>query len=137
MVSSITFPIVLTGMVEHGTKIGSSINVPTANIVPREKIDGIKFGVYYSAIVIDGVSFKGITNIGCKPTVNDKGNVNVETYIFDFEGDLYDREVEVDLLEFRRPEKKFDSIDELSKTIHADMEAGRKYTGSTSIDKKN
>ncbi len=128
MVVDITFPIRLTGTVEHGRKIGSSIiNVPTANIVPNEKIDGIQLGVYYSLICIDGARYKGISNIGTKPTVNDSGRVNVETFIFDFTGDIYGKDIEVDLLEFRRPEKRFDSIDELSATIHSDLEAGRIY----------
>ena len=66
-----------------------------------------------------------MTNIGVKPTVSQTGAVTVETYLYDFRGDLYGRVITTSLLTFRRPEKKFSGIEELKKTMQEDLEAGR------------
>lgn len=121
------FPIVLTGYVEHGRKLGTSINIPTANIVPRENIAGLEYGVYYSIVVIDDIRYKSITNLGTKPTVKNSKEVNVESFIYDFSGDIYDKTIEVWLLEFKRPEKKFENVDALTAQMRDDLEAGRNY----------
>lgn len=123
----ISLPIVLHGRVINGNHIGRKISMPTANIIPKEDISGIEFGVYYSRVLAGEKNYKGITNVGKKPTVNDGDTVNVETYIFDFDGDLYDQDISVELLEFRRPERKFNSIEELSEQMRKDLEAGREY----------
>ena len=120
-------PFTLTGTVEHGRSFGRTIDMPTANIIPREDVSELSFGVYYSIITVDGASYRAITNLGRRPTVEDGDFVNAESFIYDFRGDLYDRDISVKLLEFRRPEKKFDSFDELSKAMHEDLEAGKTY----------
>ena len=120
-------PVILSGKVEHGRKLGSSFNIPTANIVPGEDISGLEYGVYYSVIYIEEKAYKGITNLGTKPTVNDENSVNVESFIYDFEGDLYGREIKVELLEFKRPEMKFENVNELFAQVKEDLDAGRNY----------
>lgn len=120
-------PFTLTGTVEHGRSFGRTIDMPTANIIPREDVSELSFGVYYSIITVDGASYRAITNLGRRPTVEDGDFVNVESFIYDFHGDLYDRDISVKLLEFRRPEKKFDSFDELTEAMHEDLEAGKTY----------
>ncbi|MCR5723192.1 MAG: riboflavin kinase [Lachnospiraceae bacterium] len=120
-------PFTLTGTVEHGRSFGRTIDMPTANIIPREDVSELSFGVYYSVITVDGASYRAITNLGRRPTVEDGDFINAESFIYDFRGDLYDRDISVKLLEFRRPEKKFDSFEELSKAMHEDLEAGKKY----------
>lgn len=120
-------PVFLSGKVEHGRKIGSSINIPTANIVPAEDILGLEYGVYYSKVYIEEKEYKSITNLGTKPTVKEELTVNAESFIYDFEGDLYGKEIKVKLIDFRRPEMKFANIEELSKTMHSDLEAGKVY----------
>lgn len=122
------FPIKLHGTVEHGKKIGSMIKIPTANIVPVEDISELAFGVYYSSVNVDGKEYKSITNIGRKPTVKDTMDVNVESFIYEFEGDLYDKDIEVTLYEFTRPEMKFESLEALTNQINKDMEDGMRYT---------
>ena len=62
-----------------------------------------------------------MTNIGRKPTISDKERVGVETYIYDFDEDIYGRFIEVSLLEFTRPEMKFDSIEALKAQIEQDL----------------
>lgn len=120
-------PIMLHGQVGHGRKLGSSLNMPTANIVPREDVSKIMMGVYYSKVYVDDNVYKGITNVGKKPTVKESSDINVETFVYDFSGDLYDKEISVELLDFRRPEIKFDSVEELSACMKDDIEAGREY----------
>ena len=120
-------PFTLTGTVEHGRSFGRTIDMPTANIIPKEDVSALSFGVYYSVITVDGASYRAITNLGRRPTVEDGDFVNAESFIYDFRGDLYDRDISVKLLEFRRPEKKFDSFEELSMAMHEDLEAGKTY----------
>ena len=120
-------PFTLTGTVTHGRSFGRTIDMPTANIVPKEDVSALSFGVYYSVITVDGASYRAITNLGRRPTVDDGDFVNAESFIYDFEGDLYDKEIAVKLLEFRRPEHKFDSFEELSAAMHGDLEAGKEY----------
>ena len=120
-------PYSVSGRVEHGKKLGRTIGMPTANLIPeRDKLLPPN-GVYYSQALIDGRTYKGISNVGCKPTVGDGHIVGVETYLYDFEGDLYDRDITVSLLAFRRPEMKFDSVERLKEQMEADIAAGRGY----------
>jgi len=122
-------PVTLTGSVRSGNHIGRQFDMPTANITPAEDISGLPCGVYYSVITIDGKDHPSITNLGVRPTVNDGGRVNAETFIYDYDGDLYDKDVSVTLLKFKRSEKKFGSLDELYETIGEDRRQGRIFHG--------
>ena len=79
-------------------------------------------------MTVDGATYKAITNLGKRPTIDDGDYVNAESFIYDFEGDLYGKEIVVTLLKFRRPERKFESFEELSKVMHEDLNAGREYS---------
>ncbi|MCR5154046.1 MAG: riboflavin kinase [Lachnospiraceae bacterium] len=127
MKETVELPLFIKGEVEHGKEIGRKIDMPTINMVPTGDALLLEHGVYYSRVYVDKQVYKGITNVGKKPTVKNTDTVNAETFIYDFSGDLYGKEVEVELLEFRRPEIKFKSLDELSKQMHKDLEAGKKY----------
>lgn len=120
-------PYSVTGCVEHGRKLGRTIGMPTANLVPDTDKLLPPNGVYYSRAVIDGRTYKGISNVGCKPTVDDGQTLGVETYLYDMAGDLYGRDITVFLLAFRRPEIKFDSVERLREQMEADIAAGRDY----------
>ncbi|MBP5299623.1 MAG: riboflavin biosynthesis protein RibF, partial [Lachnospiraceae bacterium] len=115
----------VSGMVEHGAHLGTTIGVPTVNVMPPDNKLLPPFGVYKSTVVIDGRSFRGMTNIGRKPTVSNSGRVGVETYIYDFDEDVYGKFIEVKMLEFMRPEMKFDGVEQLKAQIHSDIEAAR------------
>lgn len=117
------------GKIRHGRKLGRTIGMPTVNqIPPEEKLLPPK-GVYYSYVVYENKKYPSITNIGTKPTVDDKEVMGVETYMYDFAGDLYGEELEVYLLKYKRPEMRFDSVEALKEQMHADMQAGKKYHG--------
>lgn len=115
------------GIVVHGRALGRRLGMPTANLVPEEGKLLPPNGVYYSRVFVDGKSYRGISNVGCKPTVSDEKIMGVETYLYDFEGEIYDRNIRVEFLSFRRPEKTFDSVETLKKQIEDDVEAGRNF----------
>lgn len=120
------------GKVVHGKKLGRTIGMPTVNLLPpKEKLLPPK-GVYYSYIVIgseDGNDkcYRAITNIGTKPTVDDSLVMGVETYIYDFDDDLYGKDIEVFLLKYKRPEMRFSGVDELKEQMSTDIEEGKAF----------
>ncbi len=117
----------VTGVVSHGKKLGRRLGMPTVNLLPPEEKLLPPFGVYFSEVVFGERIYKGITNIGCKPTVSEKKQVGVETYLYDFAQDIYGKEITVRLLSFHRPEKKFDSVEALKTQMAADIAEGRYY----------
>lgn len=115
------YPYTIRGEVLHGRKIGRTLGMPTTNLIPQERKLLPPDGVYASKTCVDGEIYEGITNIGCKPTIGDKIARGVETYLFDYEGDLYGKTIEVCLYTFRRPEMKFHSLDALKAQMQADI----------------
>ncbi|MBR4732209.1 MAG: bifunctional riboflavin kinase/FAD synthetase [Lachnospiraceae bacterium] len=116
-------PYCIDGTVVHGRHLGHELGFPTINILPQEDKLLPPFGVYASKVRIDGKLYCGITNIGRKPTVDgNAGLTGVETNLFDFDGDLYGREVQVYLHHFQRPERKFENVDALKRQIALDVE---------------
>ena len=83
--------------------------------------------MYVSRIRIGEQLYAGISNIGCKPTIEGTYPVGVETNIFDFHENIYDKEIQVSFLEFIRPEQKFASLDALREQIDRDRETVRKF----------
>ena len=118
----------LCGTVVHGRQLGRKLGMPTVNILP-EKVKLLPpNGVYYSGVMIRGRYYKGITNIGYKPTVEqDEPVMSAETYVYDFDEDVYGEEINVFLYEFRRPEQRFAGIEELKQTMQQDIAAGKTY----------
>lgn len=111
----------------HGKQIGRTIGIPTINMrVAPEKIIP-PHGVYVTRVVIGENWYMGVTNVGCKPTIEGDNPVGVETYIMDFCQNLYDREVQIDFLSYIRPEKKFSSLDELKAQMRKDIRMSRNY----------
>lgn len=115
-------PYSVIGEVVHGQKLGRTIGIPTINIHPEEGKLLPPNGVYSATVEIDGIEYPGVTNIGYKPTVGDKNKLGVETYIIDYQGDLYGKILEVKLYHFLRPEQKFNSLEELKNQLHADVD---------------
>ena len=111
----------ISGIVEHGNHLGHTIGVPTVNILPPSMKLLPPYGVYSSTVRIGDSEFKGMTNIGRKPTVSDKEKVGVETYIYDFDSDVYGEYIEVVLHSFVRPEMKFESMEQLKLQIQQDI----------------
>lgn len=119
------YPII--GQVVHGKKLGRTLGMPTTNLIPLNEKLLPPYGVYTSRIIIDGRSYNGVTNIGCKPTVSTEMIRGVETYIFDFYDDLYGKIIEIDLYRFERPELKFDSVEQLKEKMEEDIVLVKKY----------
>ncbi len=119
------YPYFLTAVVEHGTGIGSRMGIPTVNQVP----DGNKLlppnGVYASVVTVDDKCWFGVSDIGCKPTISGTHPLGVETHIFDFDSQVYGREIKVAFLEYIRPELEFDSVEELHRQIDRDCQKAR------------
>ncbi|MBO7425801.1 MAG: bifunctional riboflavin kinase/FAD synthetase [Clostridiales bacterium] len=110
------------GTVVRGKMLGSTLGFPTANLpIPSDRFKP-KFGVYITLTTLDGVKYRSISNLGLRPTVEDSDNVNIETFIYGHEGELYGRNIKVELLGFVRPEMKFRSVDELKARVESDKE---------------
>lgn len=107
--------------VVSGNQIGSSWEIPTINQIFDTNFCIPKYGVYASKTIIDGKEYKSITNIGIKPTIG-SNEVSSETNIFEFDGDLYGRNVKVILKFFIRDERRFEDVDELKRAINKDIE---------------
>jgi riboflavin kinase/FMN adenylyltransferase len=118
-------PFSLRGLVVRGAERGRTIGFPTANIDVGADQALPAFGVYVTKAYIDGARYKAVTNIGIRPTFSEV-RPTVETYILDFDGDLYDKEVRIDLIDRLREEKRFGGVEELVAQIHIDIEATRK-----------
>lgn len=113
-------PFSFTAEVIKGDRRGRTIGFPTVNQRYPENLVKLKFGVYKTKIIIDGKEYFGITDIGVRPTFKTDYVIS-ETYIKDFCGDLYGKELKVIPLEFIREEKKFSSVEELKKQIAEDL----------------
>jgi riboflavin kinase/FMN adenylyltransferase len=116
----------LSGKVVTGKKMGREIGFPTANILPEEYLIMPKFGVYITKSLVNGKYYRSITNVGMNPTFMEK-KVSIETYIIDFNEDIYGCNLEVFFIERLRKEEKFDTLKELTNQINADVKTVIKY----------
>ena len=115
------------GPVVHGRQLGRTLGVPTINQrAPGEQLMP-RSGVYVSRIQIVGGTYFGVANVGRKPTIDGERPVGVETYLFDFQQDVYGQEAKVEFLDFLRPERKFPSVEELRRQILEDEQAARAF----------
>ncbi|MDP6879165.1 MAG: riboflavin kinase, partial [Candidatus Marinimicrobia bacterium] len=111
----------LSGLVVKGLKLGSKIGIPTANLKLHYDLYLPKFGVYGISCNIDNKSYEGILNIGITPTVIDRIKPKIEAHIFDFDKNIYNQHLDIQINQFIRDEIKFKSIDELIKQINIDI----------------
>ena len=119
-------PHLITGVVEHGKQMGRQLGFPTANLAIAPELLVPRKGVYAARVTLpDGSKRIGVTNIGLRPTVEDSNRANVEPWLLDFSGDLYGQSIRVELLEFLRPETKFDSVEALRAQVMADGDRAR------------
>ncbi len=116
-------PFTIVGRVRHGDKRGRTLGFPTANVALGDYLRPA-FGVYAVMVEIDGQAYRGVANLGRRPTV--AGLVErLEVHLFDFSGDLYGRKIRVALHHFLRPEQTFDGLAALTAQITRDAEAAR------------
>lgn len=116
----------LTGEVISGRKIGRSIGVPTANLLIPEGVVVPKFGVYACRVEIGDRTYCAVANVGTRPTVGGH-RITVEPWILDFEGNLYGKELTLEFHKFLRPERKFESLEDLRTEIRKNAEQTREF----------
>lgn len=118
-------PYMIAGEVVRGNQVGRTLGFPTVNVLPGEEKLLPPNGVYFSQVRCGDRVYRAISNVGYKPTVTDRKVMGVESYLYDFEGDMYGKHVEVYLHKFRRPERRFDSLEALRRQLQEDIAAGR------------
>ena len=123
----LTTPYEITAPVLHGKALGGRMGTPTVNQMLPDGSVILRRGVYVTLCLADGKWYRGVTNVGVRPTVDDDGGVNCETYLLDFSGDLYGKQMTVRFLKFIRDERKFDNTDALWTQIRADVQQAREY----------
>lgn len=120
-------PYTVMGTVVHGNQIGRTLGFPTVNLLLPENKLLPPNGVYYSAVLFKGKKYRSISNVGCKPTVTDEKVMGLESYLYDFEQEIYDEPIEVYLYAFKRPEQRFGSLDALKAQLQTDIRDGLSY----------
>ena len=121
------YPYFMQGTIVSGYQVGRKIGFPTANLqvdFPNKLIPAI--GVYAVRVSVNGQSYRGMLNIGHRPTLNNGTDLSIEVHILDFEGDIYHQAMRIEFVDFLRPEAKFHSVDELVLQIQKDKEAAIK-----------
>lgn len=115
-------PFSIAGRVEQGQHLARTLGFPTANITVTQPAALPPYGVYAAEACVDGTLYRGLANLGIRPTIDEARKiVRLETHLFDFTGDLYDRQLTISLTRFIRPERKFGSVEELKTQIAEDI----------------
>ena len=121
-------PHTLVDTVHYGYRLGTKMGTPTINMRFPDGVLVPRYGVYAArAILDDGSEHMAVTNVGVRPTVSGEDRVSVESFILDYSGNLYDRQVRIEFFRFIRPEMKFPSVDALKAQILKDAETTRAY----------
>lgn len=117
----------IKGTVIRGKALGRRLGFPTANIAAGN-IPEVADGVYAVRVTTDGRTFCGMANLGRRPSIEDVGAPRLlEVSLFGFDGDLYGKTLEVEFIEFIRPERRFASVEELQKAVEYDRRVIEKY----------
>ncbi len=123
-------PYTVHGRVVRGNQIGRTLGFPTVNLLPAEEKLLPPNGVYCAKVRCGRQVYRAVANVGRKPTVSDSPNVGVEAYLYDFDREIYDEAIEVELLAFRRPERRFGSLEELQDQVRRDIRDGQGWHGT-------
>jgi riboflavin kinase/FMN adenylyltransferase len=122
-------PWFVRGAVVHGEKRGRDLGYPTANMHLARDCK-LRHGIYAVRMKIDGIWHDGVASFGSRPTFDD-GAAKLETFVFDYSGDLYGKQVDVALVTWLRAEAKFETLDALIAQMNADSAAARDILGKT------
>ena len=114
-------PYSIIGKVLEGKKLGRTLGLPTANIIPEKTKLLPPNGVYKTVLKVADKRFNAITNIGVNPTVETGTQIKVETHILEYEDYIYNEIVQVEFYDFVRPEKTFANVQELKAQIERDI----------------
>lgn len=113
-------PVSIMGSVIKGNSLASGLGFPTANVDPHHEVLPPD-GVYISVILLEGKKFKGVCSIGTKPTLTQSSLRHVEAHIFNFDKNIYRKNIEILFIKKIRPQKKFASLDLLAYQIRKDI----------------
>ena len=119
-------PYILAGKIEHGKGLGKTVGMPTANLSVCDETKLPEHGVYATRMIVDGKSYKSVTNIGTRPSVDGEERVTVETFVIDFDGDIYGEDVQLEVYQFLRPIQKFQGIEAVWEQVKKDVEKAKK-----------
>ncbi len=122
------------GMIEKGNHLGSKIGFPTANISTDKLLP--QYGVYATIAQIDGELYRAVTNVGVKPTIKDDDTPNIETFILDFSGDVYNESMRVYFVDQIRREKAFANLEELQRQIAMDAQRAKELLRNLDVYKE-
>jgi riboflavin kinase/FMN adenylyltransferase len=120
-------PHLLSGQVVQGKGLGHTLGFPTVNLPFPEGVLVPAHGVYAARVWVGNTPYTAAVNIGVRPTVEQAGQVNLEAFLLDFQGDLYDRSLRVELYHFIRGEKRFESVQALTAEVLRNAEQVREY----------
>lgn len=120
-------PYLVSGTVVKGNQLGRNLGFPTVNLLPPESKLMPPNGVYFSLVRRGERLYRAISNVGYKPTVTAERVMGIESYLYDFQEDIYGETIEVYLLKFRRPEQRFESVEALRRQLQEDIAAGALY----------
>lgn len=120
-------PYMIAEEVVSGKRLGRTIGFPTVNVLPAKNKLLPPNGVYFSEVRCRGKKYRAISNVGYKPTVAEERVMGVESYLYDFDQEVYGEPIEVYLLAFRRPERQFENVDALRAQLEEDIAAGAVY----------
>ena len=130
----LTYNYSFTGKVTNGFKIGRKIGFPTANLVPENSEKLIPpFGVYAVLVHWQNQVYKGMMNIGTRPTLNNGYHTSLEVHIIDFDEDIYNQLIRIEFIQKIRDEKKFNGVDELI----AQLQKDRQFVIDANLNTKN
>ena len=120
-------PYMVAEEVVTGNRLGRTIGFPTVNVLPGKNKLLPPNGVYFSEVRCRGQLYRAISNVGYKPTVTKERVMGVESYLYDFDQEIYGEPIEVYLLAFRRPERQFENVEALKTQLKEDIAAGAVY----------
>ena len=127
-------PHTLVDTVHYGYRLGTKMGTPTINVQFPDGVLVPRHGVYAAkAVLEDGSEHMAVTNVGVRPTVSGEDRVSVESFILDYSGNLYDRQVRIEFFAFLRPEKKFPSVEALKAQILRDAEETRRFFAENAV----
>ena len=122
----------LSQTVSHGFRFGRTIGIPTINFTVPDHVLVPERGVYITRVYLpDGSSYAGVTNVGTRPTVSDSVDVSIETFLLDFDGDLYGKRIRLEFCRRLREERKFETAQALKAEVEKNVAQARAYFRKT------
>ncbi|MCQ2609288.1 MAG: riboflavin kinase [Lachnospiraceae bacterium] len=115
-------PVKIKGKVKVGKRKGHTVGMPTANISYDFSKNDMEYGVYASYVYVDDKRYKSVTNVGLRPSVDNSDIPTIETHILDFNEDIYEKEIELELVSYIRGIQKFNGLEEVKKQVDKDIQ---------------